>query len=758
MPLVRPALPPTLPPALPPSRKRLVALALAAVAVLPGLARADGAGEESFKGRDLLETEQELGWMAAIARAEHARQVLDGVAEFVVGGYPAEVRWRAIVALGRIGDDPVGVRILRRLLREGGADVPVALWSAGLTADKSLVPDVIPYLEAKDKDADPEIVSRAIEALGRLGDVRAVGFVRPFLDDASPSLRALALDALVRMRAERELETVLGYAKDADPDVRRGVAAAAWRLSGSRRKALSTEKAPWPGDERVARLAGTLTTDADPETRLFAQRAMSFLLPKAVMATDVATGNELPDALALAGATDADPRVVADVVSRLLATHEGPDVDAALETAGGNADPLVRQTVAEVLEAKGTPAARAISARMLGKESDARVREDLAVALAACGDAAAAKAVLARTDRPDDAAHGAVTLARVLLATKDPKDLDAALSMLRFGKVPAMARIVILDGLAERTHDELRTAVLEACSDEDPVVRASAASVLGEKGTPADVAPLAALWPPEGTWADRDLRGSLAEAVAKLASKKDVPAETVAIAEGIVRRAIADPSAVVRAAGRKAAGEMPTLQALAAGRDRQPNDWKGLPRPKAAVLGVELPGDSPWLTELEILELAAAIRDRRPEIVLETTAGTMVLTVDAVRAPVHAVNLVLCAHAGVYDGTPWHRVVPAFVIQGGDPRGDGSGDAGYSLPDEITPLPFVRGALGMPKSDKDTGGCQLFVMHCAAPHLDGAYTCYGEVVRGLDVIDRLRVGDRILKAKVELPSAAAAPR
>jgi cyclophilin family peptidyl-prolyl cis-trans isomerase len=176
------------------------------------------------------------------------------------------------------------------------------------------------------------------------------------------------------------------------------------------------------------------------------------------------------------------------------------------------------------------------------------------------------------------------------------------------------------------------------------------------------------------------------------------------------------------------------------------------------VLGVALPGDSPYLTEREILELAAVIRDRRPEIVLDTTAGTMVLTVDAVRAPVHAVNLVLCALSGVYDGTPWHRVVPAFVIQGGDPRGDGSGDAGYSLPDEITPLPFVRGALGMPKGDKDTGGCQLFVMHCAAPHLDGAYTCYGEVVRGLEVIDRIRVGDRILKATVEVPTTPPAPR
>ena len=87
------------------------------------------------------------------------------------------------------------------------------------------------------------------------------------------------------------------------------------------------------------------------------------------------------------------------------------------------------------------------------------------------------------------------------------------------------------------------------------------------------------------------------------------------------------------------------------------------------------------------------------------------------------------------------------MIQGGDPRGDGSGDAGYSVPDEIAPhASFLRGALGMPKSTKDTGGCQVFVMHASAPHLDQRYTAFGEVIAGIEVVDRMRVGDRIRKA------------
>ena len=100
------------------------------------------------------------------------------------------------------------------------------------------------------------------------------------------------------------------------------------------------------------------------------------------------------------------------------------------------------------------------------------------------------------------------------------------------------------------------------------------------------------------------------------------------------------------------------------------------------------------------------------------------------------------------SGTRWHRVVPSFVIQGGDPHGHGAGDAGFHLPDEIGPLRFTRGMLGMPKSRKDDGGCQLFFMHSANPRLDGNYTLYGRVVSGMDVVDEIRVGDLILDAKL----------
>jgi peptidyl-prolyl cis-trans isomerase B (cyclophilin B) len=112
--------------------------------------------------------------------------------------------------------------------------------------------------------------------------------------------------------------------------------------------------------------------------------------------------------------------------------------------------------------------------------------------------------------------------------------------------------------------------------------------------------------------------------------------------------------------------------------------------------------------------------------------------------------------SGLYDGSTWHRVVSDFVIQGGDPRGSGWGDAGFSLRDEINPLRFKRGAVGMSNAGKDTGGCQLFITPVPAPHLDGRYTVFGRVTRGLDVVDRIEPGDRILKARVVAVTVAGA--
>jgi peptidylprolyl isomerase len=138
-----------------------------------------------------------------------------------------------------------------------------------------------------------------------------------------------------------------------------------------------------------------------------------------------------------------------------------------------------------------------------------------------------------------------------------------------------------------------------------------------------------------------------------------------------------------------------------------------------------------------------------PQLVLETTQGTVALTLDAEQAPQTVQAIVQFARAGRYDGVPFHRVVPNFVVQSGDfARGDGFGGPDAFLRTEITRIGHRRGTVGMASAGRDTEGSQFFVPHSLQPHLDGGYTSFGEVVRGMDVVDRLRVGDRIEDATV----------
>jgi cyclophilin family peptidyl-prolyl cis-trans isomerase len=97
---------------------------------------------------------------------------------------------------------------------------------------------------------------------------------------------------------------------------------------------------------------------------------------------------------------------------------------------------------------------------------------------------------------------------------------------------------------------------------------------------------------------------------------------------------------------------------------------------------------------------------------------------------------------------PIHRVVPALVVQAGDPRGDGEGGPGFTLPGELNPTPYLRGTMGMALDWRDTGGSQWFITLTPQPHLDAKYTAFGHVVAGADVLDGLAQWDTIRGIRV----------
>lgn len=144
---------------------------------------------------------------------------------------------------------------------------------------------------------------------------------------------------------------------------------------------------------------------------------------------------------------------------------------------------------------------------------------------------------------------------------------------------------------------------------------------------------------------------------------------------------------------------------------------------------------------------------------LATTQGVIILELKVVESPGAVASFVTLVRQHFYDGLYFHRVVPDFVAQGGDPRGDGSGSTPYTLRSELAQLTYGAGAVGLASAGKDTESCQFFITHLPTPHLDGRYPIFAQVVSGLDAVQRLDIGDRItavtlLAASPQLPASA----
>jgi len=155
---------------------------------------------------------------------------------------------------------------------------------------------------------------------------------------------------------------------------------------------------------------------------------------------------------------------------------------------------------------------------------------------------------------------------------------------------------------------------------------------------------------------------------------------------------------------------------------------------------------------------AAQKSDPQNTILLETTKGPVVIRLRPDLAPKHAERIKTLARDGFYNNAPFHRVITGFMAQTGDgDKGNGTGKSKYpNLQAEFTPTQFKRGVVGMARAtDPNSANCQFFIMFADAPHLNGQYTVIGEVVSGMESVDKLNRGepvpnpDRIVKASVQ---------
>jgi len=141
--------------------------------------------------------------------------------------------------------------------------------------------------------------------------------------------------------------------------------------------------------------------------------------------------------------------------------------------------------------------------------------------------------------------------------------------------------------------------------------------------------------------------------------------------------------------------------------------------------------------------------NRTYHAIIKTNKGDIHLQLNPAEAPMTVNNFVVLARDGYYDGVTFHRVVPRFVIQGGDPTGTGSGGPGYKFQDEPVHRPYKAGTVAMANAGPNTNGSQFFICLEDQPGLPTSYTIFGDTVAGMDVVRNIRVGDVMQSVTIE---------
>jgi cyclophilin family peptidyl-prolyl cis-trans isomerase/HEAT repeat protein len=702
-----------------PGRRRAGRAAFAALALLAGCAPAAApvppAPEPRLPALPPL-TGTEIAAVAALLRMEDRRALEpQHHARLIAHAHPV-VRGRAALAAGRVGGVDAALLLVPLLDDESSAVRGDAAFALGLLGDTaSTVIDALVRL-AGDSVVDSAVLE-AVAALGRIGG-----------EAAAEAILALLQRDPVPLPGGRDAGSAV-TAADAE---RAGEAAlAAWRLPRSdaltdalaERTADPRRELRWRATYSLMRLAPPRAgaalrarlDDDDPFIRSLAARALRAPLVDSARLTDAraALVQRLDDA-------DAHVRINA---LRALGSHTGHGIAASVARRLADPDSTVIFAAAEALAALGAEAVPYLR----GVAHDSAARPALrAVAVAALGAHAWPQAapLLAAWQSSADwrlrlyaarALAGAEWADAGGMAVAFARDADARVAAAGFTALGAMlppgtGRAILTEGL----------------SSGDPFVRAAALRALRRQIQPADLGMLLEAY--AAAAADREPDAAIAaiDALAELAGRN------VPVHRAFYARFAAPADAVVR---RHASERI------------APSPWSAAP--------IETGRATEFYEEVVRDWIAAPLEGAPPpRAVIEGPRGRIVLELDGASAPLTVHNFASLAEIGFFDGTGgtplrWHRVVANFVLQDGDPRGDGAGGPGYAIRDELNRVRYGRGALGMALSGPDTGGSQWFITHSPQPHLDGAYTVFGRVTEGMHVADAILQDDPIHAIRIE---------
>ena len=601
------------------------------------------------------------------------------------------IRARAALAAGRIGDAR-GRPLLAELLNDPAPAVQAAAaFGAQVLGDPPLTAELLPLLSGR----DATVVAAAAKAIGFLARGDGQDALVAAVDKApAPEPRATILRSLWRFAAPATETAALRYVNDPDDRVRFGAVYAISRK---------------PLESSLPALTAALG-DRNADTAAYGARALGILAKKESMeplfaALDSGKPPLVTNALvALEGVLEKNP-----------GSGAGKDHIARAVTLAGDANPNVaipaltllrqfagadREVFRRLWSIATTGTGRRRQVALLSATAVLRDNAYPAIETAARSPEAALRATAAE-------ALGYLTFAKAsslratLAADRDPLVRGAVLASLRTAEAVTQNRALVL-------------AVL---NDPDAGVAAAAVDALTRTGDPSDLP-------------------AILDIVTKSASRREPDIAISAIAAAEKLRNDPRARAVVEAAYRN---PNPVVSRIA--RRSLLLNFRADP---AAFPPVEYrPSRSP----ADYVTLLAEAR--KPWIAtVETARGAFRIRLAGAAAPLTVMNFVTLARRPYFDGSAFHRVVPNFVDQDGDPTGTGNGGPGYEIRDELNPIEYGEGTVGMALSGPDTGGSQWFVTHAPQPHLDGIYTVFGQVTTGQDVVERIEQGDRITRVTV----------
>jgi cyclophilin family peptidyl-prolyl cis-trans isomerase/HEAT repeat protein len=580
-------------------------------------------------------------------------------------------------------------------------------------------PDASPYLPVALRDPDAGVRRAAAFAIGVSGDARLARFLPPALADGDAETASNAAEALGKLGGEDAIAALLRAA--AAPDGPRTAAAyALFRFP----------------EDRVVRALSPLASGAAPPYRT----ALVYALAR----------KPRPEALpvlrqALGGSTD-----VAPLAARALGILGDFESVPALVALVPSTDPgvAIQSLLAlEKIGAKeklGEPARRAALARSGDAFPGVAVAALRALGRFSADEEVAARLSAVSAQKGWRGQTALVALARVkgeaarpmLVAALGAKDLEPRLAVAEaLGVLPpsaakdllpevlkdasARVRALALGSAPKEVLEASRRLLVAALGDPDAAVREGAL----EAAAPFSEAPeLAAPW--RHAFELSFARGADADF---MVGALDAAAERTDGGRALIEPRVDDHDPVLREKARRLMSE------------------KFHTKGPYARIPIET-GRS--LADYRVLA-RSAIESRFAAKVTLARGGSFAIDLAAEDAPMTVASFTALARKGFFDGNTIHRVVPDFVVQAGDPRGDGSGGPGYAIRDEINPLRYRRAAVGMALSGPDTGGSQWFVTLAPQPHLDGGYTVFGAVVRGMEDVDKIEEDDVIAKLTIE---------